>query len=114
MIKQDEQEYHSIIVSNQEESFATWLKSALSDGTNPSTSRLLVMLCVPVSVLLPLFTWMIMSIASKKLLEFPASTTGFVMSTTTLLLSVLHLNKREETKENIALSKHAEAQDTHS
>jgi hypothetical protein len=48
-------------------------------------------------------TWIVMSIMSKKMLDFPASVTGYIMSMSTLLLGLLHLNKREETKENIAI-----------
>ena len=102
--QQDQQEYVLISATHQEQTFGSWLKSALSDGTNPSTSRLLVMLTIPTSVLLPLFTWTVMSVVASKLVDFPASVTGYVMSVTTLLLSVLHLNKREETKENIAIA----------
>lgn len=108
MTQQSQQEYDLITITHESEPLSSWLKSALSDGTNPSTSRLLVMLCVPAAVLLPLLTWISLSLAAHKLLDFPASVTGYVMSMTTLLLSVLHLNKREETKENIALVKNTQ------
>lgn len=109
MMNKQQEMQNTVIEYSPIQSLSSWLKSALSDGTDPSTSRLLVMMCIPFIVIAPIMTWIVMSIVSKKMLDFPASVTGYVMSMSTLLLGLLHLNKREETKENIAITtkKHA-------
>lgn len=82
----------------------TWLGAAMGDGENPSSMRLIAVLCVPALLLVPLFVWAGLSIRARALLEFPATVTGFIGAALTPTLTFLHLNKREETKtQNAAL-----------
>lgn len=83
-------------------SFFEWAYKTLSDGENPSTSRLIAVVCVPAIILIPLMVWGVLSLYSLQLHEFPASVTGYTMSAATLVLGALHLNKREEIKEAVA------------
>ena len=70
----------------------------MGDGENPSTSRLIVVATVPATILLPIFLWAGLSLHAHTLVEFPASLTGFVTATDTIVLGAFHLNKREESK----------------
>lgn len=79
--------------------FMSWISRALGDGENPSSSRLLAITCVPALLLVPLVVWTVLSIQRGQMLEFPGTVTGFVAAGTTPLLGYLHLNKREETKQ---------------
>lgn len=70
----------------------------LSDGNKRSHTRLLVMLCVPVIVLLPIVVWAIVSLHTKSLVEIPLTITGYIGAANGIILGYAAHNKREETK----------------
>ena len=76
----------------------SWLGRALGDGENPSSSRLLALVCVPALVLVPLIVWAVLSLVAHSLLEIPGGVTAFVGATVSPMLAFVHLQKREETK----------------
>ena len=78
--------------------FFNWLARAMGDGENPSSARLIAVLCVPTVVLVPLAVWALLSLRAGELREFPGSITGFMAAANTLVLAAFHLNKREESK----------------
>ena len=75
-----------------------FLKAALGDGENPSASRLIAVPCAMALVLLPLFTWAVLSWRAGAMLEIPGSVTGFVSACLIPILGFLNIQKREETK----------------
>jgi len=75
-----------------------YLKDACSDGHNASVSRIISLICVPATILIPLFLWTGISLFEGKLLDFPTSIIGFMAAANTLVLGAQNLNKREETK----------------
>ena len=77
----------------------SFLGRAMGDGENPSASRLIAVATIPLLLLVPLFVWAWLSLKSGAMAEFPGTVTGFVASALTPMLTFLHLNKREETKQ---------------
>ncbi len=80
--------------------FWNYLKDACSDGQNASASRIVSMVCVPLTILIPLFLWTGISLSEGKMVDFPGSIIGFMAASNTLVLGAQNLNKREETKLN--------------
>lgn len=63
-----------------------------------SHTRLLVVLCVPAIVLVPLFAWLAVSLMHGTLAELPLTITGYIGAANTIILGYAVHNKREETK----------------
>lgn len=74
-------------------------KEFFSDGTNLSATRLIVVFVVLFIVLIVFATWGAISLRQAHLAEFPASLSASVLGLVTSSYGVLHLNKREETKD---------------
>ena len=77
-----------------------WLGRAMGDGDSPSSSRLIAVPCAMALILVPVFVWAVLSLRVGQILDFPGTVTGFVAATLTPLLGFLHIQKREETKQN--------------
>lgn len=68
----------------------------LTDGKKKSHTRLLVMLCVPALVLVPLILWAIVSCVRGALQEIPLTITGYLGAANTIILGYAVHNKRQE------------------
>ena len=79
-----------------------WLGRALGDGESPSASRLIAVPCVMIVVLVPVLVWAWISLREGHLQEFPGSMIGFIGTLLTPLLTFLHWQKKEETKQSPA------------
>lgn len=83
--------------------FVGWIKETLSDGTFGSVSRLLMFICVPPVILIPLALWAWVTVRNgNALAEIPGSIVGFMSAAGTLILGNYYLAKREETKVEIS------------
>lgn len=71
---------------------------ALGDGESPSASRIMAMLTVVCTIVLPMGLWAALSLHARALLELPGSLIGFMSAASALNLALFHLNKREEGK----------------
>jgi hypothetical protein len=80
--------------------FWAYIKDACSDGTNASVSRIISLICVPTTILIPLFLWIFISIHDGKMADINGSVIGFMGAANTLVLGAQNLNKREETRQN--------------
>jgi hypothetical protein len=69
-----------------------------SDGKKRSHTRLLVLLCVPVLVLLPLLVWALISVTAHELREIPLTITGYLGAANGIILGYAAHNKRCEAK----------------
>lgn len=75
-----------------------FLEAVSDDSGMVSSTRLIGIITIPLLVLTPLFIWAILPG------KFDNSITGYVTATLTVIAGLIHMNKREETKENISNS----------
>lgn len=68
----------------------------LSDGKKKSHTRLLVVLCVPALVLVPLILWAAVSYSRGQLQEIPLTITGYLGAANGIILGYAMHNKRQE------------------
>jgi hypothetical protein len=80
----------------------SFLGRAMGDGENPSSARLIAVAVVPLSILVPLLVWAVLSVHARTLLEVPGSVTGWVSAANAPLIALLHFNKRIEARQDAA------------
>jgi hypothetical protein len=74
----------------------SFLRAALSDGKNPSTTRLIATaISIPVAVV-PVVAWATASARAGTLVDMPLGLSGYVTSVLTLTFGLFHLNKKAE------------------
>jgi hypothetical protein len=64
----------------------------------PSHTRMLVILCVPALVLIPLVIWAILSISKGALLDVPATVPLYIGTANGIILSYAGLKSHQETQ----------------
>lgn len=73
--------------------------SYLSDSKGKkSHTRLLVVVCVPMLTLLPLFIWAGISVFNRTLVEIPLTITGYLGAANGILLGYAGFKTSQETK----------------
>lgn len=63
-----------------------------------SHTRVLVMLCVPPIVLLPLIVWALVCLHSRAVVEIPLTITGYIGAANAILLGYAGVKGHQETK----------------
>lgn len=71
----------------------------LHDGKKQSSTRLLVIVCVPALVIVPLAIWAAVSISKGSLQDIPLTITGYLGAANGIILGYAAHNKRQETKQ---------------
>ncbi len=75
------------------------MKTFLFDAKGKAShTRLLVMLCVPLLVLVPLLIWAAISLHTRALAEIPLTVTGYLGAANGIILGYAVHNKRQENK----------------
>lgn len=70
----------------------------LCDGKKKSSTRLLVVLCVPALILVPLAVWAITSLHGQTLNEIPLTITGYIGAANGIILGYAAHAKTQEKK----------------